>query len=81
MQATGACFERCLGQAPAEVLMLRQLAATTVVIVAQVLSGGLGPELIHAFGFDRANIVLTFSLAFARMGSNPNSKRIDRPLN
>jgi len=29
METAGACFERCLGQAPAEVLMLRQLEAAT----------------------------------------------------
>jgi hypothetical protein len=38
METAGACFERCLGQAPAEVLMLRQLAATTKLIVAQTQS-------------------------------------------
>jgi hypothetical protein len=36
METAGACFERCLGQAPAEVLMLRQLEAATRVIVSQV---------------------------------------------
>jgi hypothetical protein len=36
METAGACFERCLGQAPAEVLMLRQLEAAAVSIVAQV---------------------------------------------
>ena len=61
--------------------MLRQLAATTSVIVAQVLMGGLGPALIHAFSCDGATIALTFSLTSACMGSNPNSKRIDLPLN
>jgi len=35
METAGACFERCLGQAPAEVLMLRQLEATAVCIVAR----------------------------------------------
>jgi hypothetical protein len=35
METAGACFERCLGQAPAEVLMLRQLEAATVHIVAR----------------------------------------------
>jgi hypothetical protein len=35
METAGACFERCLGQAPAEVLMLRQLEAATKAIVAQ----------------------------------------------
>jgi hypothetical protein len=35
METAGACFERCLGQAPAEVLMLWQLEAATGVIVAQ----------------------------------------------
>ena len=61
--------------------MLRQLAATTSVIVAQVLVGGLAPALIHAFGCDGASLARTFSLTSARMGSNPNSKRADPPLN
>jgi hypothetical protein len=81
MEATGACFERCLGQAPAGVLMLRQLAATTSAIVAQVLVQGLAPALIHACGYDGATLAQTFSLTFARMGSNPNSKRADPLLN
>ena len=80
MEATGACFERCLGQAPAGVRMLQQLAATTDVIVAQVLTGGLEPELTGAFSFDGATLSRTSSLTFARMGSNPNSKRADLPL-
>jgi hypothetical protein len=39
METAGACFERCLGQAPAEVLMLRQLEAATGWIVAQSQMG------------------------------------------
>jgi tripartite-type tricarboxylate transporter receptor subunit TctC len=35
METAGACFERCPGQAPAEVLTLRQLEAATGWIVAQ----------------------------------------------
>ncbi|WP_310646149.1 hypothetical protein [Limnohabitans sp.] len=35
METAGACFERCLGQAPAEVLMLQLLEAATACIVAQ----------------------------------------------
>ena len=35
METAGACFERCLGQAPAEVLMLGQLEASARCIVAQ----------------------------------------------
>jgi tripartite-type tricarboxylate transporter receptor subunit TctC len=35
METAGACFERCLGQAPAEVLMLGQLEASARWIVAQ----------------------------------------------
>jgi hypothetical protein len=35
METAGACFERCLGQAPAEVLMLGQLEASAKCIVAQ----------------------------------------------
>ncbi len=41
METAGACFERCLGQAPAEVLMLRQLEAATASIVAQSLTDGM----------------------------------------
>ena len=35
METAGAYFERCLGQAPAEVLMLGQLEASAQFIVAQ----------------------------------------------
>ena len=35
METTSACFERCLGQAPAEVLMLGQLEASAKCIVSQ----------------------------------------------
>jgi hypothetical protein len=35
METAGACFERCPGQAPAEVLMLQQLEVATNWIVAQ----------------------------------------------
>jgi hypothetical protein len=35
METADACFELCLGQAPAGVLMLRQLEAATGWIVAQ----------------------------------------------
>ncbi len=38
METAGACFERCLDQAPAEVLMLRQLEAATGTIVSQVVN-------------------------------------------
>jgi hypothetical protein len=41
METAGACIERCLGQAPAGVLMLQQLEATTSAIVAQVLVWGV----------------------------------------
>ena len=52
METAGACFERCLGQAPAEVLMLGQLEATAMCIVAQREPGALG-ELLGAcaYGF------------------------------
>jgi hypothetical protein len=39
METAGACFERCPGQAPAEVLMLEQLEASTVWIVSQSQQG------------------------------------------
>ncbi len=51
METAGACFERCLGQAPAEVLMLGQLEASARCIVAQ---SGKSPAVVsfssgHAF--------------------------------
>ncbi|PVE06334.1 hypothetical protein B472_12435 [Limnohabitans sp. Rim28] len=39
METAGACFERCPGQAPAEVLMLEQLEASTSWIVSQSQQG------------------------------------------
>ena len=39
METAGACFERCPGQAPAEVLMLGQLEASAKIIVAQSAPG------------------------------------------
>jgi hypothetical protein len=41
METAGAYFERCLGQAPAEVLMLGQLEALARFIVAQSALGGM----------------------------------------
>jgi hypothetical protein len=40
--------QRCLEQAPAEVLMLRQLAAATVMIVAWIARDGIIIVLLHS---------------------------------
>jgi hypothetical protein len=66
METVGACFERCLGQAPAEVLMLQLLEAATAQIVAQ-------SSLLQCFD-DRVT-----AGSPVRMGSNPNVKvRVSR---
>jgi hypothetical protein len=46
METAGACFERCLGQAPAEVLMLGQLEASAKSIVAQSERGAFELVLV-----------------------------------
>ena len=51
METAGACFERCLGQAPAEVLMLRQLEAATRCIVAQSRKSPVDVPHSSAHGF------------------------------
>jgi hypothetical protein len=70
METAGACFERCPGQAPAEVLMLRQLEVAAAWIVAQsaITSGGrvAGPVVLVSDG--AAKIV--DSLQAARSRSN-----------
>ncbi len=61
METAGACFERCLGQAPAEVLMLGQLEASARCIVAQSESGAF-------------YVALVWPLSLARHGFKPQFK-------
>jgi len=61
METAGACFERCLGQAPAEVLILGQLEASASCIVAQSQS--------RAF-----YVALACYLSLARHGFKPQFK-------
>ena len=51
METAGACFERCLGQAPAEVLMLGQLEASARCIVAQSRKSPADDSFSSGHGF------------------------------
>lgn len=67
METAGACFERCLGQAPAEVLMLKQLEATASALSHKAVDGRV--------------FFIWVLLCFCQfMGSNPNSNLGVGPL-
>ncbi|MDI9234891.1 hypothetical protein [Limnohabitans lacus] len=59
METAGACFERCLGQAPAEVLMLRQLEAATRSLSHKLPEGHFKPETGYGFKPQFNNLIIT----------------------
>jgi len=79
METAGACFERCPGQAPAEVLMLGQLEASARVIVTQ---SGRGAESTPSLEYlkDGAEAQLKPAMALTSRYSSKPKRPHSRPL-